>query len=225
MSEERPVLLETEMPSKDPFLFFDHWFRNVTSKTDLSFEEINAVALATSDQDGQPSCRMVLLKAYDKEGFSFYTNYDSKKGRDLEVNPKAAMLFFWPKVHWQIRIEGEVEKLPESAADEYWFRRPIDSRIGSSVSEQSTVVPSREYLTKRAEELRKGAEGLDPTTAVPRPPHWGGYVLLPRTFEFWQGQSDRLHDRIRFRRLKDGETITEHANHGDNGWVYERLAP
>jgi len=224
MNVERPYLLETEMPSKDPFLFFDAWFRDVASKTDLSFEEINAVSLATSDQDGQPSCRMVLLKAYDTVGFSFYTNYTSKKGRDLEVNPKAAMLFFWPKVHWQIRIEGVVEKLPASAADEYWFRRPIDSRIGSAASEQSTVVPSREYLTNRADELRKGAQGLDPSTAVSRSPHWGGYVLLPRTFEFWQGQSDRLHDRIRFRRVKEGEPITEHAHHGDNGWVYERLA-
>uniref|UniRef100_A0A914VUU1 pyridoxal 5'-phosphate synthase n=1 Tax=Plectus sambesii TaxID=2011161 RepID=A0A914VUU1_9BILA len=225
MNAERPYLLEAEMPSKDPFLFFDAWFRNVASKTDLSFEEVNAVALATSDKNGQPSCRMVLLKAYDKVGFSFYTNYCSKKGLDMEANPKAAMLFFWPSVHWQVRIEGVVEKLPLAAADEYWFKRPIDSRIGSSVSEQSAVVPSRDYLNARANELRQSVQEHDPKTAVPRPAHWGGYVLIPREFEFWQGQSDRLHDRIRFRRSDDGQPNTEHTHTGDNGWVYERLAP
>ncbi|GMT18179.1 hypothetical protein PFISCL1PPCAC_9476, partial [Pristionchus fissidentatus] len=142
--EDPQGLREEELPTKDPFKLFDYWFREVASrKEELTFEEINAVSVATVSADGRPSSRMVLLKSYDEVGFVFYTNYDSRKGQQLAANPNAAMLFYWPLYHRQVRVEGVIERLPTEAAEAYWNTRPISSRIGGKASAQSTVIPDR----------------------------------------------------------------------------------
>lgn len=211
LNSHDPYLLESKLPTTSPFELFDIWFRNVASQSDLTFEEINAVSLSTVGKDLRPSSRMVLLKAYTPTGFSFYTNYTSRKGNQLEENPNAAMLFYWPKVNRQIRVEGVVEKLPDEMAVAYWNSRPVASRIGSKSSDQSKVVPDREFLESKKVALtelsvREGAQ------AITKPESWGGYHLIPRYFEFWQGQSDRLHDRIVFERDVDV-------------WLLKRLSP
>ncbi|CAD6185857.1 unnamed protein product [Caenorhabditis auriculariae] len=204
MSE--PFLLEEKLPTRDPFVLFDLWFRDVATHRELSFEELNAVCLSTVGRDSRPSSRMVLMKAYSTKGVSFYTNYDSRKGVQLSENPNASMLFYWPKVHRQIRIEGEVEKLPMEAAVAYWNSRPLASRIGSKASKQSTTIPDRQFLEDRKAELEKLAaeQGEE---AISKPESWGGFILIPRYFEFWQGQSDRLHDRIVFEKDSDVWTL------------------
>ena len=164
--------------------------------------EVQAIALATATRDGAPSVRMVLLKGADEHGFVFFTNYESRKGRELRENPRAAIL-----VHWegrQVRVEGPVERLPEAESDAYWATRPPRSRAAAFSSRQSEVLESRDELERAVAE----AEPLD----LPRPPYWGGFRLAPVTWEFWQHGDDRLHDRFRYRR--EGGT-----------WVIERLAP
>jgi pyridoxamine 5'-phosphate oxidase len=165
------------------------------------------VALATATREGVPSVRMVLLKGADERGLAFYTSYESRKGRELEQNPRAAMLVHWPELGRQVRIEGPVARISPDESDAYWATRPPGSRVSAAASPQSSVVAGRDAL----EELVAGVRarfGDDP----PRPPAWGGFRLTPETYEFWQHRDDRLHDRIRYRR--DGET-----------WVLERLAP
>jgi pyridoxamine 5'-phosphate oxidase len=189
----------------DPMAQFSSWFDEAIAAELL---EPTAMTLATANADGQPSMRVVLLKGVTENGFVFYTNYLSHKGRDLAENPKASLLFFWPELERQIRIEGITERVPEAESDAYFSSRPFESQVGAWASLQSSVLRSRDEMEEHFETLRATYEGKP----VPRPEHWGGYVLTPKVVEFWQGRPSRLHDRIRYRL--------------DNGaWIIERLSP
>jgi pyridoxamine 5'-phosphate oxidase len=165
------------------------------------------MTLATVGEGGRPSTRVVLLKGFDARGIVWYTNYQSRKGRELAAHPQAALQFHWVELERVVRIEGHVERVEPELSDAYYASRPIDSRIGAWASPQSQVIPSRTLLVTQAAKF-----GLKYAMNPPRPPHWGGYRLKPDTWEFWQGRKSRLHDRLRYR-LHDG------------GWVRERLAP
>ncbi|KAJ8682823.1 hypothetical protein QAD02_018615 [Eretmocerus hayati] len=211
---------EDQLVSKEPFGQFKAWFE-IACKTP-GVGEANAVFLATATKDGMPSGRLVLMKGYGTDGFKFYTNYGSRKARELEENPNAAMTFFWEPLRRTVRIEGTVTKTSPEDSDEYFNSRPYYSQMGSLSSRQSTVIPNREFLIEREKELQKEWPG----EKIKRPDWWGGYILKPRSIEFWQGQSDRLHDRIRFRRPNPDEKPDNHLVHeGEDGWVYERLSP
>jgi pyridoxamine 5'-phosphate oxidase len=192
---------------RDPITQFDRWFREL-SHHGVSAQDTISMTLATADENGQPSARIVLLKSFDDRGFVFYTNYNSRKGRELARNSRVALLFYWPAVARQVRIEGTVEKVSPQESDQYFHSRPQGSKIGAWASEQSQSVEKRELLEKRfAEYGEKFGDN------VPRPPHWGGYRVKPATIEFWQGRDNRLHDRLRY-------------TWQDNGsWLIERLAP
>ncbi|CAI5444882.1 unnamed protein product [Caenorhabditis angaria] len=205
-NKDEEFFLEENLPTTDPFKLFDIWFKQIANISDLSFEEINAVCVSTVGKDLRPSSRMVLLKSYTSDGFSFFTNYNSRKGQQIEENPNAAMLFHWPKTSRQIRIEGAIDKLDDDLAVKYWNSRPLPSRIGSKSSEQSETVPNRQFLENKKRELTELAE-REGGQAITKPESWGGYILIPRYFEFWQGQSDRLHDRIVFERDEEVWTI------------------
>jgi pyridoxamine 5'-phosphate oxidase len=166
------------------------------------------VTLATADASGQPSARIVLLRGADPRGFAFFTNYTSRKGRELEANPRAALCIHWASLDEQIRIEGRVERLPADESDAYFNGRPRGSQLGAWASEQSQVLPSRETLEERYREIEKRFEGQP----VTRPPHWGGFRIVPHRVEFWYGRPDRLHDRVIY--VRDGD-----------GWRIERLYP
>ena len=187
-----------------PIPQFEKWL-NEAIRSEVN--EPTAVNVATLDTNGRPSSRMVLLKEVNPQGFVFFTNYHSRKGRALEANPYAALTFFWPELERQVRIEGRVQKLDEAASDEYFESRPYTSRIGAWASEQSEVIENQAVLVKRA-----AVVGLKHPLHVPRPPHWGGYLVIPDCIEFWQGRPSRLHDRIRYR-LHEGN------------WIKERLSP
>jgi len=202
-SYEKGVLLESEA-SPSPFDQFRRWFDEALA---AKVPEPNAMTLATVDASGQPSARTVLIKGYDERGFTFFTNYLSRKGLELAANPRAALLFFWQPLERQVRIEGTVEQVPPEESDEYFHSRPAGSRIGAWTSEQSKPV-TREVLEARERQFR-ARYGDQP----PRPPHWGGYRLVPTAFEFWQGRPSRLHDRLRY--LPDGKS----------GWQIDRLSP
>ena len=197
-------LLETDI-STDPFTQFGNWW-NEAVKSDI--EEVNAMTLATSTISGTPSARIVLLKAYTNEGFKFFTNYQSHKAKEMEQNPRVALVFFWKELERQIRIEGTVEKVSATESDEYFESRPIKSKIGAWASPQSRAVVNRGWIEESFEEF----SNKFPEDAVPRPPHWGGYIVKPSLFEFWQGRRSRLHDRIQYKKEEDG-------------WKIERLAP
>lgn len=190
----------------DPFTQFRRWFDQALA---AQLPEPNAMTLATATSDGRPSARVVLLKGFDERGFVFYTNYQSRKGGELETNAWAALVFFWPELERQIRIEGRVERATAHESDTYFASRPPGSRLGAWASPQSQVIANRELLEQRLAELATTYGDQE----IPRPPHWGGYRVLPTTFEFWQGRPNRLHDRVRYR--LDAEQT----------WVVERLAP
>jgi pyridoxamine 5'-phosphate oxidase len=170
--------------------------------------EVNAMTLATSTKNGTPSARIVLLKGYDERGFIFFTNYESQKGKDLAENPNAALVFFWKEIERQIRIEGVVEKTTAQESDEYFSSRPAGSRIGAWASPQSSIIENRQILELNTERYAEEFKN-----SIPRPPHWGGYRVMPLRLEFWQGRSNRLHDRIQYTKTADGS------------WKAERLAP
>jgi len=203
-SYERAELDETHS-ARLPLQQFERWLQEaITSEV----PEPTAMTLATVGADGRPSTRVVLLKGCDASGFVFYTNYRSRKAGELAANPQAALQFFWPELERVVRVEGRVEQTSEAESDAYFRTRPLDSRIGAWASPQSQVIASRVVLVTEA--ARYGAKFLlDP----PRPPHWGGYRLVPDTFEFWQGRRSRLHDRLRYTLQSDG------------AWLRERLAP
>jgi pyridoxamine 5'-phosphate oxidase len=197
--------LDEQSVAADPFKQFERWF-HATNASGLHLP--NALILATADEHGVPAARAVLLKDYDQNGFVFYTNYLSRKGRELDANPNACLLFSWEELERQVRIEGPVEKVSATESDQYFATRPLGSRLGAWASPQSEVLPDRAALEARLADAKQRYGD-----AVPRPPHWGGFRVAPHTIEFWQGRENRLHDRIRYRR---GETAD---------WTIERLAP
>ena len=201
----RDGLLEADA-DPDPFIQFKVWFDQVLS---TSIVEPNAMTLATVGANGQPKARIVLLKHFDNRGFTFFTNYNSHKGQELEHTPQAALVFWWGELERQIRIEGSIEKVDTEESDGYFSLRPWESRLGAWASQQSEVIESRDILEKRLEKLK--SEYADLT--VPRPPYWGGFRLIPDRLEFWQGRPSRLHDRLCYRRSKEGQ------------WLRERLSP
>ncbi|MBX3290641.1 MAG: pyridoxamine 5'-phosphate oxidase [Acidobacteria bacterium] len=184
----------------NPFEQFAVWM-NDALKADII--DANAMTVSTVGEDGRPSVRVVLLKYYGEEGFAFFTNYESKKGRDLTANPFAAMHFFWPQLDRQVAVYGRVEKTSREESEKYFKSRPVDSRIAAWASAQSRVIESRDVLDKRFEEYKEQF-GHD----VPLPPFWGGFRLTPERFEFWQGRQNRLHDRICYQQDGDAWTIT-----------------
>jgi pyridoxamine 5'-phosphate oxidase len=171
--------------------------------------EANAMHLSTVDGSGRPSGRIVLLRGLDAGGFVFFTNYESKKGKQLLENPFVALTFFWPELERQVRIEGKIEKISANESDEYFFSRPRGNRLGAWASPQSQVIGSREELDRLTALLEAQYPG---DTPIPRPAHWGGYRVVPELIEFWQGRASRLHDRIQYKQLP-------------SGWMIERLAP
>ena len=191
--------------ARDPFAQFSRWFAAAVA---ARVAEPNAMTLATADASGRPAARIVLLKDVDPRGFTFYTNYDSRKGREIAQRPHAALLFFWAPLERQIRIEGTIERVDDAAADAYFRLRPRLSRLAAWASPQSAPLPDRAALEARFAKALERFPGED----VARPPQWGGYRLVPEWFEFWQGRASRLHDRIVYRRLQDE-------------WSIGRLAP
>lgn len=189
----------------DPIVQFKNWMGEAL---DAELPEPNAMTLATANANGKPSARVVLIKGVDERGFVFFTNYESHKGHDLETNPNAALVFYWIELERQVRIEGRCEKLPDDESDEYFASRPLESRIGAWASEQSRELSGRAALVARAAKFA-ARYALNP----PRPPHWGGYVVIPDSIEFWQGRPSRLHDRIVYTLQPDGK------------WKITRLAP
>jgi pyridoxamine 5'-phosphate oxidase len=189
----------------DPLERFREWFREAEQ---AAVEVPEAMTLATADADGSPSARMVLLKGADEEGFVFYSGYASRKAGDLEHNPRAALVFYWRPLGKQVRVEGRVERVSEAESAEYFATRPRGSQLAARASQQSNALASREELERRYAELEREYEGRE----VPLPPHWGGYRLRPEAIEFWEHRENRLHDRIRYTRAREG-------------WRAELLAP
>jgi len=197
-------LLESDV-DPDPIRQFSVWFEQATKS---GIMEPNAMSHATVSPDGQPSMRIVLLKGIDDRGFIFFTNYESRKGKDLEVNPKSSLLFFWGELERQVRIEGTIERIDKHSSKSYFDSRPEGSRVGAWSSNQSEIVASRDVLENRFDENMRRFAGKD----IPMPDYWGGYRLVPAMLEFWQGRGSRMHDRIRYRLI-------------DGSWVIDRLSP
>lgn len=206
---KRETLDERDVASH-PFTQFERWFDEAV-KAEIT--EPTAMTLATADAEGRPSARIVLLKAVDPRGFVFFTNYESRKGREVAARRDAALLFFWPELERQVRIEGSIEKVDATESSAYFASRPLGARLGAWASPQSDVIDGRSELESRfaAMEARYRDAGDD----IPRPPHWGGYRLAPSMLEFWQGRASRLHDRIRYRRDPQNP----------DRWAIDRLAP
>ncbi|HCA23532.1 MAG TPA: pyridoxamine 5'-phosphate oxidase [Pseudomonas sp.] len=200
----RDGLTETQAPA-EPFALFGEWFAQAV---EVESTEANAMMLATVDGEGQPHLRTLLLKGFDERGFVFFTNYQSAKGQQLANSPAAAMTFWWHDLERQVRIEGQVEQTSAEESDAYFHSRPAGSRLGAWASPQSQVIDSREVLEQRLGAVQQQYADTD----APRPPHWGGYRLVPTLVEFWQGRPSRLHDRLCYRLV-------------EGSWVRERLAP
>lgn len=196
-------LIENEL-SQNPFAQFQKWFDEAKES---GIEEANAMGLSTVDSNGIPSSRIVLLKGLDENGFTFYSNYESQKGSDIDKNPNVSLLFFWDKLHRQVRVNGSISKLPREKSVEYFNGRPYESRIGALASAQSEIAKDRAEIEHQFEKFKM----LYPTDP-PCPPNWGGYLVKPNRIEFWQGRSGRLHDRLVFSKL-------------DSVWEIKRLYP
>ena len=199
--------LDKELVPENPLELFQQWFYEVDTANNT--DEANAMTIATIGLDGYPKSRVVLLKKYTYEGFIFYTNYKSEKGLAIENNPNVCLSFFWHKAERQVIIKGKAEKILENLSDGYFESRPRGSQLGAIVSNQSEVIPNREGLEKRLKELEQEFQGKE----IPRPKHWGGYLVRPVEIEFWQGRANRLHDRIRY------------ALQEDYNWMIDRLSP
>ncbi len=196
--------LDEDHADPDPIVQFTRWWDQAAA---AQVREANAMTLATASADGTPAARTVLLKGFDQNGFVFFTNYESRKGRELSANPRAALLFFWPELERQVRIDGTVVRTSEGESDEYFRARPLPSRIGAWASPQSQPIKSKGWLMARVAEM-----GLRHAATPSRPPHWGGYRVCANAVEFWQGRPSRLHDRLLYTRT-------------DSGWIRTRLAP
>ena len=205
-SYEKSELLETQIP-EDPINLFHKWFYEAEDLN--AAEEVNAMTVTTIGLDGFPKARVVLLKKFNEEGFIFYTNYNSEKGKAIELNPKVCLSFFWPSMERQVIIKGIANRTPENISDGYFDSRPDGSKLGAIVSNQSEVVPSRAYLEDNLKQLEADYEGI----VIPRPKHWGGFLVTPIEVEFWQGRPNRLHDRIRYQLTNEYD------------WKIERLSP
>lgn len=205
-SYEKSELLETNIP-EDPINLFHRWFYEVEEFG--SIEEVNAMTVATIGLDGFPRARVVLLKKFNEEGFIFYTNYDSEKGKAITTNPQVCLSFFWHSMERQVIIKGIAEKTTPSVSDGYFDTRPDGSKLGAIVSPQSQIIPSRDFL----EEKLKDLENQFNQKEIPRPINWGGFLVRPQEVEFWQGRPNRLHDRIRYQLQADFT------------WKIDRLAP
>lgn len=197
-------LAETDVEN-NPILQFKKWF---TEAVDAKLFEPNVMTLATANASGKPSARILLLKGFDEDGFVFFTNYNSDKGKDLAENPQASLVFFWPELERQVRIDGLVNKIAAEDSTAYFHSRPVGSQIGATASPQSSVIPNREVLEEKVKQLTAEFEGKE----IPRPLHWGGYLLSPTHIEFWQGRPSRLHDRINYHFV-------------EGSWIINRLAP
>lgn len=205
-SYEKSELLETNIP-EDPINLFHRWFYETEEKSDI--EEVNAMTVSTIGLDGFPKARVVLLKKFNEEGFIFYTNYESEKGKAIEANPNVCLSFFWHSMERQVIIKGIAEKTSAQISDNYFDSRPDGSKLGALVSNQSRVIGSRTVLEEKLKVLESTFEGKE----IPRPTFWGGYLVRPQEVEFWQGRPNRLHDRIRY------QLQTDYA------WKIERLSP
>ncbi len=205
-SYEKEELLEANCP-ENPMELFQKWFHNADASETV--DETNAMTISTIGKDGYPKSRVVLLKKFTWEGFIFYTNYTSEKGKAILANNHVCISFFWPALEQQIIIKGKAEKIAENLSDGYFESRPDGSKLGAWASDQSDVVDSREELEKSLKTYQQQFEGKE----IPRPDHWGGFIVKPVSLEFWQGRPNRLHDRIRYSLLEDFS------------WKMERLAP
>ncbi|OIO99531.1 MAG: pyridoxamine 5'-phosphate oxidase [Bacteroidetes bacterium CG2_30_32_10] len=199
------LTLSKKEVNKNPFLQFNNWFEDALMNEN---SEVNAMIFATVGENNKPSARVVLLKDFDEKGFVFFTNYESKKGKQISQNNYAAIVFFWHNIERQVRIEGAISKISNDQSDSYFEERPLGNKIGAIVSPQSQVILNSQYL----EDLKTKIETKLQNKEIHRPANWGGYCLEPDLFEFWQGRADRLHDRLQYRKE-------------DATWIIERLAP
>lgn len=189
----------------DPFKQFDIWFKDAH---DIGLKDPNAMNVASATKDGVPSSRMVLLKSYDENGFIFYTNYTSRKSKEIIDNPLVALNFFWDALERQVRVEGKIEKIDSKISDEYFASRARLSQLGAHASNQSQIIENYDVITNKLKELEKKFEGEE----IPRPEYWGGFIVVPDSIEFWQGHQGRIHDRLKFQRL-------------EQKWKLDRLSP
>ena len=201
----KKMLQETDVHA-DAIEQFKIWW---TEAVDSAIDEVNAMTLATASAQGKPSARVVLLKGFNESGFIFFTNYHSQKASEIEENPRVSLVFFWKELERQVRIDGTIKKITAEDSDEYFYSRPVESRIGAWASPQSKVIASRKVIEENVVELEKSFAGK----TIDRPPHWGGYIIKPAVIEFWQGRSSRLHDRLQYSLNEMGQ------------WEIKRLAP
>lgn len=199
------MYITEENINSNPFKQFDIWFEEAKK---IGLKDPNAMNVASSSKDGIPSSRMVLLKSHDENGFVFYTNYTSRKSKEIIDNPHVALNFFWDALERQVRVEGKIEKIDPRISDEYFSSRSRLSQLGAHASEQSQVIQGYDVITNKLDELEKEFDGKE----IPRPNHWGGFIIVPESIEFWQGHEGRIHDRLKFYKL-------------DQQWQIKRLSP